>query len=396
VVRRIRVNWGKPVALGLFLILLLGLVVVHFVSFDRYIPQFEKLAGAHLRQPVKIKALYLSLVPLPQWRLVGVSIGDEGQLAVAQINAVTELGSMFSEQKVFKSIALESPVLSEDGLRALLFGKPQGQDFKVASVTVRNGKINSRSFVLPALDGTIALSENGAWQKIALEAPDHKTSLLLESSGAGAQFDFETSAFNLPFGAAFILEDFSVKGLLGRDELRLSEFKGSIYGGYVSGNANLSWGAGWSLGGEVSVRAIDPGRIAPALLNEGKLEGKAVYTMRGKSYGELFAAPRMEGTFAVLKGSLLGVDLARLLQGGSAGGKTAFAELSGNVVYDGGNTQLRQVHLSAGPVSASGIGDADAIKNISGHFSVELKSPVAQARANLSLSGTLSEPRFNR
>jgi hypothetical protein len=47
-------------------------------------------------------------------------------------------------------------------------------------------------------------------------------------------------------------------------------------------------------------------------------------------------------------------------------------------------------------MSLSGNGEADARKNVSGRFSVELKSPVAQARANLTLSGTLREPRFSR
>ena len=396
VVYRTPINWGKPVAVGLFLILILGLVLVHLVSFDGYIPQFEKLAGAHLQQPVKIEALHLSLVPLPHWRLDGVAVGNEGQLAVAQINAVAELGSMFSDQKVFKSIELESPVLSEEGLRALLFGKPQGQDFKVASVIVRNGKLNSKTFILPALDAKIAVGENGAWQKIALETPDHKTSLLLEPKGEALQLEVETNAFSMPFGPAFILENFIAKGVVGRDELRLSEFKGGIYGGYLSGNVSLKWGADWSLGGEISVRAMDPGSIVPTLIEDGKLEGKAVYAMRAKSYDELFAAPRLEGAFAVQKGSLLGVDLARLLQGSGVGGKTAFTELTGSFVREGGRTQLRQVHLGAGPVSANGSADADASKNISGRFTVELKSPVAQARANLAVSGTLREPRFSR
>jgi hypothetical protein len=349
-----------------------------------------------LQQPVKIKALHLSLVPLPHWRLDGVSVGKEGQLAVAQINAVAGLGSMFSDKKVFSSIELESPVLSEEGLHALLFGKPQASDFKVANVIVKNGKLDSKTIILPALDAKIAMGEDGAWQKIALETPDHKTSLTLEPGGGGAQLVVETNVFSMPFGPAFFLENFSAKGVVGPDELRLSEFKGGIYGGYLSGNASLKWGADWSLGGEISVRAMDPGSIAPALLEEGKLEGKAVYAMRAKSYDELFAAPRLEGTFAVQKGSLLGVDLARLLQGGGVGGKTAFAELTGSFVREGGRTQLRQVHLGAGPVSAGGNADADAGKNISGHFTVELKSPVAQARANLAVSGTLREPRFSR
>lgn len=393
-VYRTPVNWGKPVAIGFALFLIAGLVLVHFVPFDRFIPQFEKQASAHLRQPVKIKALHLALVPRVHWRLDGVSVGS--QLTVASIDAFPELANMFGDTKVFKSLALESAELSEDGLFALLFGKPQGRDFKVASVSVKNGRLKSKTMILPPLDAKIAIGEDGAWQKIALETADHKTNLALEPKGSGAQLEIATNAFSMPFGPAFLLEDFSATGVLGRDELRLSEFKGAGYGGFLSGNASLKWSAGWSLDGELGFRAIDPGRIAPALLAEGKLEGKSAYSMRAKSYDELFAAPRMEGSFLVQKGTLLGVDLTRLLQGDSGGGKTVFAELAGNFAYEGGRTQLRQVHLRAGPLAAGGNADVDAGKNISGRFAVEVKSPVAQARADFAVSGTLKEPRFNR
>ena len=396
VVYRTPIKWGKPVVLALFLILVLGAVWIQFTSFASRIPQFERLASTHLQQPVKIKALHLSLVPWPHWQLDGVSVGNEGQLEVARINAAAELGSMFSDDKAFKSIELESPVLSEQGLIALLFGKPQGQGLKVASIIVKNGKLNSKSIALPALDARIAMGEDGGWKKIALETPDHKTSLQLEPKGEEAQLEVETNAFSMPFGPAFILENFNATGMVSRNELRLSEFKGAMYGGYLSGTATLKWGADWSLGGQIGARAMEPGKIAPSLLEDGKLEGKATYAMRAKSYDELFAAPRVEGNFAIQKGSLLGVDLARLLQGSGAGGKTAFSEMTGNFVRENGRTQLRQVRLVAGPVSAGGTADVDSTRNISGRFAVELKSPVAQARANLSISGTLREPHFSR
>jgi hypothetical protein len=57
---------------------------------------------------------------------------------------------------------------------------------------------------------------------------------------------------------------------------------------------------------------------------------------------------------------------------------------------------LRQVHLRTGPLSAGGNAEADASKNLSGRFAVELMSPVAQAHATLAVSGTLREPHFNR
>ncbi len=393
---RAPLRWGKPVALAMFALLVLVLVLIHFVSFDGYIPQFEKLAGEKLQQPVQIKALHLSLLPTPHWRMDGVSAGKEGQFVAERINAVTELGSMFSDKKAFTSIEIVSPVLSEQGMVALLFGKPQGQDFKVASLSVKNGTLASETIALPALDAKIVFGEDGAWKSIALETPDRKTTLLLEPKGEGAQIEMQTNVFSTPFGPAFLLENFSAKGTLGRDELNLAEFKGGIHGGYLSGSVNLKWGADWSMGGEVSARGMDPGRFVPALLEEGTFEGKASYAMRAKSYEELFAAPRLDGSFTILKGTLIGVDLARLLQGGGMGGKTTFAELSGNFVRDGGRSQVSQLRLSAGPVTASGSAEADARKNVSGRFGVELKSSVVQARASLALSGSLREPRFSR
>ena len=243
----------------------------------------------------------------------------------------------------------------------------------------------------------IAVGENGAWQKIVFETTDRKTSLQLEPKDDVLQLEVETNIFSMPFSHEFILENFAAKGTLGRNELKLSEFKGAIFGGFLSGTANLKWGAGWSLGGEVSARAMEPATIVPALIDEGKLEGKAVYAMRAKSYDELFAVPRVEGSFAVLKGALLGVDLGRMLQGGNAGGKTVFTELTGNFVRDGGRTQLRQLLLqTSGPVSAAGTADVDGVKNISGRFTADLKSPVAQARANITVAGSVREPRFSR
>ena len=393
---RKQINWGRPAAIGLFLLLVVGLILVHFISFDAYIPQFEKLAGAHLQQPVNIKALHLSLVPQPHWRLDGVTVGTKGELVVPRVNAIAELGSMFSEKKVFTAIELESPVLGEEGLLALLFGKPTGQDFKVMGISVKNGKLDSKTFILPALDAKIAFGENGAWRQISLETPDHRTSLLLKPEGEGALLEVETNAFSLPFHPSFILEDFVAKGVIRRGELRLSELKGGIFGGYLSGNANLKWGGGWSLNGDLSVRAMDPARFAPTLLEEGKLEGKAAYAMRAKSYDELFSAPHLEGSFTVVKGALLGVDLARLLQGGGVGGKTAFTELTGGFVSDAGKTQLRQMLLVAGPVSAGGSAEVDAARHINGRFAVEIKSPITKARTNFTVSGTLREPRFSR
>ena len=287
-------------------------------------------------------------------------------------------------------------MLSEEGLFALLFGKPVLRDFKAARIVAKNAKLNSKSFSLPVLNAKISLGEDGAWQQIALETPDHDTTLLLKPQGEGARIEVETNAFSMPLHPAFILQDVVAEGVIRRGELQFNELKGGIYDGYLSGTAKLEWGAGWSLSGEIKVRALDPGRFAPALLQEGQLTGNAVYSMRASTYNGMFAAPRLEGGFDVRNGVLLGVNLGRLLHGDAIGGKTRFSELTGNFLSEAGNTQLRQIRLRSGPVRAEGNAEIDAGKRIGGRFGVELRSPVAHVRANLRISGTLSDPHLSR
>src|SRR5487761_2691003 len=282
---RTPVNRGRPTASALFMVLVLGIISIPFIPFDGYIPQFEKLAGAYLQQPVKIRPLHLMLLPQPRWRLDDVAVGNQGQLTVSRVNAVAELGSMFSDKKVFKSIELESPVLSEEGLLAMLFGKPLGRNFKVARIIAKNGKLDSKTFKLPALDATIAVGENdGTWQTIALETPDHNTKLQFTPDGAGAHVEVQTNAFSMPLNPTVVLKNFDAKGVMLPGELRLSEFNGGIYGGYLSGTADLKWGANWSLSGEIKARAMDPARFASKLIEGGSAEGKATYALQGKSY----------------------------------------------------------------------------------------------------------------
>ena len=109
------------------------------------------------------------------------------------------------------------------------------------------------------------------------------------------------------------------------------------------------------------------------------------------------SSARLEGTFTVQKGSIGNVDMTRILQGGNAtGGTTMFSEMSGGVVADANRTQVRQVRMVAGLLNGTGNLDVDAQKNLAGRLQVELKSQAAQARAALTISGTLKDPQFRR
>ncbi|MGZ3255088.1 MAG: hypothetical protein ACXU7D_12360, partial [Burkholderiaceae bacterium] len=199
-----------------------------------------------------------------------------------------------------------------------------------------------------------------------------------------------------PFGSTLTLDTFSAKAKVRQNEMMVTEFGGSYYGGVVNGNAQLKWGTTWSIKGDLNAKFVDVGKMAPALLQSSKLDGSAKYAYQSKTSDKLLAAPRLRGSFTIRNGTLLGVDFLNLLRNANGGGQSAFTELSGGAIYEADRIQLVNLRLSAGLVSASGSANVEANKNLTGSFGVDLKSPTMQMHSNLLLSGTLQEPAFHR
>ncbi len=390
------IKWGKPVALGLFFSILLGLGLIHVIAFDRQTALFEKTAAAQFRQPVKIGNVYLSLLPLPHWRLEDVSIGAEEQITVPRAKAMMELGSLFGDRVTIKSLDLESPVLSEQGLAWLLFGQAQPQAFTVERISASNVRLASKEVGLPAFNATAGIRADGTWDKITADSVDAKTRIQLRPDREAVQIELNANSFDVPFGSALTLGNFNAKGIARRDELVITDFTGHIYEGIVSGTAKLQWGPRWTLKGDVHAKLIDVSQLVPGLLQSGRLEGNASYTLQAEQAGNLFAAPHVEGLFAVRNGTLLGVDFAKLLRSANSAGQSSFGEITGTFVRDGDATRLQKVYLDAGLLSVKGNADIGANQILSGQMTVELKSSTQQARRSLAVAGTLQNPQFNR
>jgi len=246
---------------------------------------------------------------------------------------------------------------------------------------------------LPPLDVDAALSADGTVQSVHLTGNDK---LLVQLAPKGGEVAFEISAgsFTFPFVPGLNLADFGMKGTAGRSGISSAEFDGRAYDGVISGTAKIRWGANWTVEGEVRARAVKVAVFAPALVSEGKVEGRAAYTMSGSSPAELYEKARLQGEFKIEKGVLGSFDLTRALQTGGAQstGRTVFNELTGHGVYDKGAVQLRDMNLSAGAMNAGASLDIDANGGLAGRIAADVKTPNQTLRAVLILSGKLQDP----
>lgn len=391
-----RRGWGKSIALGIALLVVASVAMTYLIPLAWQISRFEKSLSAQFKQPISIKAIHLRLLPQPHLRFDDVEIGGDGQIKIPQIRTIAALGKLFSDRKAFKSVELDSPTISEEGLGWILFGTPLAGDTVFGSVSVANARLESRNLDLPVFNATLQTTADGAWTTITAASADKNMNLELKSNGPSIQIDVKSASFKIPFGSALTLDEFVATGTADRTGLALTDFKGFVYGGTLSGNARLTWGTKWNLAGHLSAKQIDASLLVPRLLDGARVAGGASYAMQATDSGKLFSAPRLEGLFAIPQGTLLGTDLGDLLLTGVGRGDTKFTLLAGKFIHAGGATQFRQVSLTQASLVVEGMVDVDVDQNIRGRVAADLKLPTDRRRANLAISGTPEKLEWRR
>jgi hypothetical protein len=386
---------AKQFAVMLLLTLIVAVAVLPFVPLES--GPYEKAAQAWLGEPVKIGTVNLTLLPIPQLKFEKVVIGKEHPMRVAVIKATPVITSLLEDRISLKSLELENATIPREFLAALLQDKGRSGSFGVQRVAAKALKIDIPELNLPALEVDASLSPDGALKSVAFSNAERKLSVRLQPQGGRAAIEISSDSFPLPLGMDLAFSEFLAKGTVTRNEVALSEVEARAFGGRLLGNARLRWSDGWSLEGDLAVRQMDAGKIAAPLLAGGTLQAKGTYSMKALLPERLLMNLRLEGNFTVQKGSITNVDMTRLLQGsGSGGGTTLFSEMSGGVSADANRVLVRQIRLAAGLLNGTGQGEMDPQKNLSGRMQIELRAQSVQARATLTVAGTLQNPQFRR
>src|SRR6266704_2138121 len=386
---------AKQFAVMLLLILVVAVAALPFVPLES--GPYEKAAQAWLGEPVKIGAVNLTLLPIPQLKFERVVIGKEHAMRAAVIKAAPVISSLLEDRISLKSFEVEGATFPREFLPALLQNKGRRGSSGVQHIVAKGLKIDIPELNLPALEVDATLSPDGALRSVAISNAERKLSVKLQPQGERAAIEISADSFPLPIGADPGLSEFLAKGTVTRGELALSEAEARAFGGRLLGTVRLRWSSGWSMEGDITVRQMETGKIAAPLLAGGTLQGKGAYSMKGLLPERLIQNAQLEGNFTIQKGSITNVDMTRLLQGsGSGGGTTFFSEMSGGVSADANRLLVRQIRMAAGLLNGTGQGEMDAQKNLSGRMQIELRARSVQARATLAISGTLQNPQFRR
>lgn len=388
--RRKKSGLGKPIAIMLVLVLIVAVAAVHFMPVPT--ADYERAASEALGRPVKIGEASLSLIGGGlQIKLKDIRLGDD--VRVASGSASPEFQALRGERKNFSRIELDDVKLPQEAVGQVLFAKVKADNFSVARIVVRRLELTGPAVLPKPLEADLVYGEDGMLRSATVRGPD--TLLARITPGENSiEYIVTASGLPLPILPELTLSDFGMKGTANQRGMSIAEWGGKIFGGSISGTANVRWGGGWSIDGVVTARNINAAVFAPALVSEGRGEGTGRFSMTGPEPSRL--ASRLDGNFTIGSGVLGSFDLGRAIRssGKEYAGRTPFNELTGQAVYDRGSVSLRSVSIGAGALNAGASADIGQGGALSGRIVADVKSTTGgrSASATLQLGGTVKEP----
>ncbi|MBE0625263.1 MAG: AsmA family protein [Burkholderiales bacterium] len=401
-------KWPKRTLAVLAALLAIAAAVPFFISLDDYIPRIEKEASARLAEPVSIKRVRFSALPLPHVTIEGISVGATGDVSIGSVVVTPGLFSLMQSTKVIRRIEIDALVLTPKAIEKIpAWTRPQAAQspraaaqVRVESIRLKNALVDFGKASFGPFDARISLGSDGAAQEASIATVDGKLKALIKPDHAEYLLELSAKSWTLPAGPALVFDELTVKGVASSADLKLGEISAKLYGGTASGNAALNWRKGLQLAGKLDVRRLEMRQVAtllsPGTRISGTLDAQPVFSASAKSAAQLMHALRLATRFEVKNGTLLGVDIEKaatqLFKQASSGGETRFEQLSGHLLLERGDYRFTQLKIASGALAADGHVTISAKKELSGRINAEVKAAGASTGVPLNVAGTLDAP----
>ena len=391
------IPWGK-VGAGLFVLLLVALFAVPYIlPMKGYATGIERLLTANLQQPVRIGQLAGRLLPAPRLELKDVSIGETKSIQVQRARVNFALSALFSSSKPIDNLELEGMQVNGMDLTQLsawLQKIAADTQYPIAHVKLSQAKLEADGVQLSGIEGEIDFHQTGKFTQAKLTAEGSKFAVGINAAPENKmRVSIEVRASALPLLPGWVFDELSAKGELTNDELVITDLDGRIMGGILLGDARIAWRSGWQAQGKLVAKTITMQNMGKAL--SGDMDGTARFRMQAASLSGLVETAALDGTFAVKKGTINGVDIvetARLRSRENLpGGRTHFDELSGNLSVADGVYAFRQLKMDAGVLTATGTLDI-ANQQLSGRILADLSMRAGMGSVALQIGGATDNP----
>ncbi len=394
-------NWAVIGAVGMVGTLAAAVGMLHVLPLSGYVPGVQDLISKRLGQPVTISNMRYELFPSSQLTLERVSVGKLQQVKADAIYVPISPVGLISGTRSFDTVEVKSATLDADAL-GIIAGWVRAQAgepaLQISQVKFRGVKLATRGIEIPPFEVNASFGARGELRTATLNVD--KARFEVTPKDKTWQVKLSATGWKSPIGPAVEFEDLEASAVMDANGATVTEIKGRVGGGALTGQLKASWGGAIQAAGNFKLENGRMNQLMPAFTRDftasGTLSLTANYTLSGATLQTLFDDVRLEGPFSIAGGELNNVDIVRALQtnraAGQRGGKTRFDTLTGTVQAAGKSYSFRQLQLNSGPMNASGAIDVNE-GAVSGRINAELGTKgVVVAREALVPGGTLRDP----
>jgi uncharacterized protein involved in outer membrane biogenesis len=265
-------------------------------------------------------------------------------------------------------------------------------------IGIRNLRLNVANVDVPAAEVEVVWNSDGSFSRANILTYSRR--VVIDVTPAADEVAFRMTATNwqpLP-GTTATIDQLRINGTATRDGLSATEVDADLYGGKAQGSFTVGWGSASpnaTASGEFLLRRLDIAKLLPAMTADatatGLMDGNMKFSMQAPTLRRLLDAPQVSTAFTIRRGWLGGIDLVRLLRDSTnRGGRTVFDEWTGVFAVGGSSYSLRQMRLTSGPMTATGVADINADGGLTGRINAQLSTGNGTAvRSNFSLGGTM-------
>jgi hypothetical protein len=311
--------------------------------------------------------------------------------------------ALFASAPAFDTVEAYGVTIDPDALPAIpgWAVTPGTSGFQIDRLRLNGVKIRPMRRELEEFDADIAFAPNGAVRNAMLK--NEKVTIGIVPLSNQARVNLSAHDWRPPIGAPIEFTYLDFSGVVNRTQLIVNDLQARLASGTVTATIVAKWAGPITVEGDFKTENVRLQDVMTAFTSSfsaaGLLKSSGRYTLQSDTLEQLFAAPRIEGTFNAVRGELRSIDLVRTIQASSGtafrGGRTPFDELAGSVTIAGGRYSYRQIQLTSGALNATGALDISPASEISGQLSAEVGSKGRViARATVGLSGTLKDPQI--
>jgi uncharacterized protein involved in outer membrane biogenesis len=397
-------KWLKRIGVVIGVIVLILAVIPFFIALDDYIPQIEKEVAAKLKEPVSIKSIRFSVLPLPNVKIGRITVGKTDDIKVETVTVTPDIFSLLSSPRVIDSVEIDSLILTQAAIDKIpVWSKSDDSNppqVRIGSIRLVNALVRHDKAGFGPFDARINLNDKGEPADATITTRDGKLKASVKPGKSNYLIDISAKAWTPPAGPAVHFDELIMQGVATLKYADFSRVSAKLYGGTVNGKASAGWQKGLQLKGSFDVNQIELKSLVPLISPgtnlSGRLNAKPVFSAAAADVSKLMEALRLDTPFNVRNGVLHGVDIKQaassLIKQGATGGETAFDQLSGQLNVAGGTYRLTQLKIASGVLAADGNVTISPKKELSGRINAQVKALGTSANVPLNVAGTTHTP----